>query len=97
MRKTRYVPFFMGLYLLVAGLCSTAWAGSEITDVDRQADMLTDIAVVRPVGILALVAGTIVFVVSSPFSALGGNLEEAYEETHGGACPIHLPAAAWAL
>ena len=40
--------------------------------------MTADIALARPVGAVATVAGFAVFVVSSPFSALGGNTHEAW-------------------
>ena len=40
--------------------------------------MAADIALARPVGAVATVAGFAVFVVSSPFSALGGNGREAW-------------------
>lgn len=41
--------------------------------------MTVDIALVRPLGAVATVAGLAVFVVSSPFSALGGNIQEAWD------------------
>ncbi len=39
--------------------------------------MAADIIVARPLGLLATVAGGAAFVVSLPFSALGGNVPEA--------------------
>jgi len=41
--------------------------------------MAADAALARPVGTVATVAGFAVFLVSSPFSALGGNTKEAWE------------------
>lgn len=41
--------------------------------------MTIDVLVARPVGLVATVAGAAVFVVSLPFSALGGNSEEAWD------------------
>lgn len=41
--------------------------------------MAADAALARPVGAVATVAGFAVFLVSSPFSALGGNTGEAWE------------------
>lgn len=41
--------------------------------------MAVDILLVRPVGIAATVVGTALFIVSWPFSALGGNTDEAYQ------------------
>ena len=39
-----------------------------------------DLVACRPVGLCAIVAGAAVFVVSLPFSALGGNTGQAYEK-----------------
>jgi hypothetical protein len=41
--------------------------------------MAADIALARPVGTVATVAGFALFLVSSPFSVLGGNTKEAWE------------------
>lgn len=40
--------------------------------------MTVDLLLCRPLGLVAMLGGTAVFVVSSPFSALGGNFEEAW-------------------
>lgn len=40
--------------------------------------MLVDIALARPIGIVATAAGFAIFVVSAPFSALGNNTKEAW-------------------
>ena len=42
--------------------------------------MMFDLAVVRPVGIIATAVGCVFFIVSSPFSALGGNIDTAGEK-----------------
>ncbi len=41
--------------------------------------MAVDVVAVRPLGIVATVLGTGLFIVSLPFSALGGNVDEAAE------------------
>jgi len=41
--------------------------------------MAADLILVRPLGLVATLAGSVVFIVSIPFSALGGNTEEAWE------------------
>ena len=41
--------------------------------------MVADAALARPVGTVATVTGFVFFVVSSPFSALGGNSKEAWD------------------
>lgn len=40
--------------------------------------MMADVLLVRPVGILATVFGSAVFVIALPFSLLGGNTEATY-------------------
>jgi hypothetical protein len=40
-------------------------------------DMLADVLMIRPFSLISTVAGTVVFIVSSPLSAIGGNLGEA--------------------
>ena len=42
--------------------------------------MMFDFAVVRPIGIAATAVGCVFFVVSSPFAALGGNIDQAKEK-----------------
>jgi len=42
--------------------------------------MAADLLVVRPLGIVASVVGTAVFIVSLPFSALGGNTKIACQK-----------------
>ena len=39
-----------------------------------------DLIVLRPLGIVATVGGAVLFVISSPFSALGGNIDEAADK-----------------
>lgn len=41
--------------------------------------MAADVILARPLGLVATTLGTAVFVVSLPFSAAGGNVEEAAE------------------
>ncbi|MFO8084141.1 MAG: hypothetical protein R6U27_07480 [Desulfobacterales bacterium] len=47
---------------------------------ERSAEsMVFDLALVRLAGLVGIVVGTAAFVVSLPFSAPGGNAQEAYE------------------
>ena len=41
--------------------------------------MTVDLVFCRPLGFVAMLGGTVAFVLSSPFSALGGNIDEAWE------------------
>ena len=45
----------------------------------RVAEMATDLVIVRPVGLVTVVLGFGFFLVSSPFSAMGGNFGEAWD------------------
>jgi hypothetical protein len=47
---------------------------------DPGAMMTADLALARPVGAVATVTGFALFLVSSPFSLLGGNADEAWEQ-----------------
>ena len=42
--------------------------------------MTADIVAARPVGLASTILGTATFIVSSPFSALGGNFEHSFTE-----------------
>lgn len=42
--------------------------------------MIFDLVFLRPAGLVAIVGGSLAFVVSLPFSALGGNVGEAAEK-----------------
>lgn len=48
-----------------------------ITERPSGAEMTADLILVRPLMLGATVLGTGIFIVSSPFSALGGNFKEA--------------------
>ncbi len=41
--------------------------------------MLADLVLARPLGLVATVAGSVIFIVSVPFSAVGGNTDEAFD------------------
>jgi len=42
--------------------------------------MVVDFVLLRPLGLVTLVAGFTVFVLSAPFSALGGNINTAWDK-----------------
>ena len=65
---------------LVTVPCSTCLAQSLEQDDDIIAGkMASDALIVRPLGLCATVIGGAVFLVSLPFSALGGNTKPAYD------------------
>jgi hypothetical protein len=43
-------------------------------------EMMFDFVVLRPVGLVATAVGCVFWVVSSPFAALGGNMDDASEK-----------------
>jgi len=56
-------------------------AKEYITELDEKGGhMIGDLAVLRPLGILATAAGAIAYVISLPFSLAGGNEEEARQK-----------------
>ena len=60
---------------------TSAVAQSKDFDDDISAEaMAADLLVIRPLGIVASVVGTAVFIVSLPFSALGGNTKIACQK-----------------
>ncbi len=65
--------------LLLAPFNAMAASSTDEDDQVTAGKMVADALLVRPLGIVALIAGTAVFIVSLPFSALGGNTDEAYE------------------
>jgi hypothetical protein len=74
------------IFFLLAAVLLFTWAASpvlakekqSITGEDRNAvSMMFDLVLLRPLGLAATVVGTAFFVVSLPFSILGGNTGEA--------------------
>lgn len=55
-------------------------AGGFVDDRPTFGDMFVDGLVVRPLGLCATVLGSVTWLVTLPFSALGGNLDEAGEK-----------------
>ncbi len=67
--------------ILVIPLGSEALARTEIQQSQPDGGaMVADFLLVRPLGIVTLVAGFTCFVLSSPFSALGGNIHTAWDK-----------------
>lgn len=64
--------------LLLTPFGAMAEASYDGMESATDAAMAADAVVVRPLGLVSLVAGFGLFLVSSPFSALGGNIGEAW-------------------
>lgn len=72
-------------FLIFALLASPLAALSEtverrIGEKENSAEMMTvDLIAARPIGLVATVGGTLVYLISWPFSALGGNSDQAWQ------------------
>lgn len=74
------------ILLLIAAMIfipfgTSALAQSKTMDNNVSGEAMTaDLLVIRPLGIVASVVGSAIFIVSLPFSALGGNTKIAYQK-----------------
>jgi hypothetical protein len=75
----RFIIFFVIVAMVIIPFASTALAQEQDGEADA-GKMTIDLLLMRPFGILAVVLGSAAFVVSLPFSAMGGNIEPAYEK-----------------
>ena len=73
------IVLFVVFTLIFIPFSSTVLAQEEPEDVDLPGKMAVDILLTRPIGIISTVLGTAMFIVALPFSALGGNTKQAYE------------------
>ena len=58
-------------------------AGHLLDSTPNIESMIIDVVFARPLGLVATVVGTAFFIVSLPFSALGGNTQTAYKKMVG--------------
>lgn len=84
----RYKKIFLSCLLAFALLLNTMSSFAQNVleaemnlkkDPPDPAAMIADLVIARPVGLLATIGGTAFFIVSVPFSALGGNTEDAWK------------------
>jgi hypothetical protein len=74
------------IFLLISALVcvpfgAAALAGTQTGNIEVSGSTMTaDLIIVRPLGIVATVLGCAVFIVSLPFSALGGNTKQASQK-----------------
>jgi len=60
---------------------TSAFAAGQTVDEENSGALMTaDLILVRPLGIVATVLGCAVFVVSLPFSVIGGNTKQASQK-----------------
>ncbi|MGZ3493573.1 MAG: multidrug transporter [Thermodesulfobacteriota bacterium] len=76
----RMVLLLLTLSLVATSLCSTGWAGDNSlgrNDPIAHEWYMLDVLFARPIGIIAGIAGTAVFVVSLPFTIPTGGVRDA--------------------
>ena len=68
------------LSLIISSRAAVAASAEQYSDTTNGSAeyMAIDLIAARPVGFVAMVGGAVVFLVSWPFSALGGNSDEAW-------------------
>ena len=72
--------FFLLTVFATVFLGTPVWARDcETTSQKDPGLMIADTTLARPVGAVATVTGFALFLVSSPFAALGGNTQEAWD------------------
>lgn len=64
---------------LILAFPATSWSNT-VEETPSALAMTGDAFFVRPVMLVTTVIGTAIFIVSSPFSALGGNVGESFEQ-----------------
>ena len=70
----------LGFVLLSFGLVSSNIAWAEAADEPGGFEMAADAVIARPLGAAMTTVGVAAFVVSLPFTLLGGNVKESAEE-----------------
>ncbi len=77
----RSIVFFLIATLVFIPFGTSALAESQkISDDISAGAMAADLVFARPLGLVALVLGSAIFIVSLPFSALGGNAKDASQK-----------------
>ena len=81
--NSKLITYFMAFMLALGSLSiATSASASETYSFNSKpgaGDMLLDMVFMRPLMLVGTVVGTAAFVVTLPFSALGGNVGEAAE------------------
>lgn len=68
----------VSLIIMPLGASALADSVKPVTEIGADT-MFADLVAVRPFQLASLLLGTATFIVSLPFSALGGNVDQAYE------------------
>jgi len=78
-KAKRFLLLLLTVSLVIGSLCSTGWAADKLRTDDPliQGWSLIDLFVARPLGIVAGVGGTVVFVAALPFTIPSGSVGNA--------------------
>ncbi len=80
-RMLRYTVVFTVSFLLFSHLAPVALAEEHYESMGEKGGyMAADLVILRPMGIIATAVGSLVYVISLPFSIPGGNQGEAYQK-----------------
>jgi len=80
-RMKRGLAVFLILGLFFLHFAPPALAREHLENLDEKAGyMAGDLAVIRPLGIVATAVGAVIYFISLPFSLAGGNEEEARQK-----------------
>ena len=78
--RKKIIIMLLAVSLMLVPFGSSAVAKGSDYPMENSAELMAaDFAVVRPLQFISLVSGTVFFVVSLPFSALGDNVGDAYK------------------
>jgi hypothetical protein len=89
----RRVTILMTVIALVAVPCASCFAEGFEQDEDIVAGKMAAEIVVRPLGICATVLGGAIFLVTIPFSAIGGNVGRCLQLPIEGPVCVHFQSA----
>ncbi len=74
------------IFIIIAALVVIPFSTSALAETQKLPEdisagaMAADLTVARPLGLVALVLGSAIFIVSLPFSVLGGNAKDASQK-----------------
>lgn len=69
----------VSIALLTAAFCPVALAAEKDLGQPTPGNTFIDALIYRPVGLVAIPLGTVLFVVTLPFSATGGNVGQSFD------------------
>lgn len=76
---TRLVSILLAITLSAVPLCAIAQQDDTVSG-DKATDMVVDAVVMRPLGLVATVVGTVLTVVALPFTIPSGSVERSARE-----------------